>query len=172
MNPPIDTSCFQLGALGENDDEVDEEEEERLRSARAEARTFIESFHWAPPIKDILLAFGLTPDLSLFLVRFSRSIFAPGAQGDNEVWVTVGHWTPVYMETDMKAPAQALELYCELLQDWAESVRDGERLEGGYPFPFSATPQNATAALKHVAIVRKHYFTEAGHPDNIALKPL
>ena len=45
-----------------------------LERMRERAEAYVRSFPWAPPIKEMLLAFGASEILALYLVRFEQAI--------------------------------------------------------------------------------------------------
>jgi hypothetical protein len=151
MTPPIDTSTFQLGvAPGENE----LEEAPLLEALAAEARSFVGSRLWAPPINDLLLAYGLGGIVGLFLVRFSRPLSGE-LQGETEMWVVVGDLPSVCFETESApTPSLALKLYCAICQDWAEAVQKGRDLLHSYPIRAAPTHENAELLLRRVAFIR------------------
>src|SRR6185312_9699479 len=102
MTAPIDTSAFQLGvAVGEDS----EEEAPLLGALAAKARTVVESHASAPPIDDLLLAYGVGGIIGLFLARFARPLTGE-LQGETELWVVVGDLPSVCFETeDVPTPA-------------------------------------------------------------------
>ena len=93
MNPPVDTSTFQLQG------EPDPEEDAKLAVREGGARNYVASFSWAKPVQETLLAFGVSRILALFLVRFVEPIRWAGEE-DKELWVVVGDLPPAYFGTD------------------------------------------------------------------------
>jgi hypothetical protein len=152
LNPPIDTSGFPRGAP-ELDYESDDEREGLLKLEDA-ALAYVEGFRWAPPIGDIVLAFGVAPIIALFLVRFTTGITSGEGQGDTECWVVVGDLPYICFESDMRTPADALRLYCAIAQDWADRVLSGESLAEAYPIPVEPTREHAEMLLSRIHTVR------------------
>jgi hypothetical protein len=158
MTPPLDTSEFPVGP---NLDYEDPEEVEGLAALAAEARTYVQSFRWARPIADVVLAFGLQPIIGLFLVQFTEGIPGEG-QGDTEVWTVVGDLPSMYFETeDARTPARALELYCAVAQDWADNVLSGTSLADSYPIPVAPTREHAEMLLSRIEWLRLRMVPEA-----------
>lgn len=155
MLPAIDTSTFQLGVPpGE-----DAEEEGPLLQALAEsARQFVTAQRWAPPIRELLLAFGVGGVIGLFLVRFERPISSGESRGDQEVWVVVGDLPSIYFETeDVGSRQRALQVYCNLAEDWADRVLGGIELSGSYPIPVEPTPEHALMLKSRVNTIRREF---------------
>ena len=150
MSGPIDISTFQIEADPDQNPEDLQEEILLLQELRDDARAYVESRPWAPPIAELLLAFGVGGILGLFLVRFAHAI-----QGDTERWIVVGDLPFMNFETDdARSPDVALRLYCALCQDWAEKVLTGESLADSYPIPVEPTKEHADMLLGRVEFIR------------------
>lgn len=152
-NLPVDTSTFQLIPLIAEDEGYDELANETvlLERLRERAEAYIRSFGWASPIKEMLLAFGASEILALYLVRFEHPI---EAMGDKELWVVVGDLPTMYFVTDhAKQPSSALEAYCELADDWADAVQNDGDLSQVYPIP-EPTRERADMLLKITSFIR------------------
>jgi hypothetical protein len=152
VTPPIDTSEFQLGVAP---DEDEEEEAPLLEAMAAEALAFIQSRPWAPPIKDLLLAYGVGGIIGLFLVRFERPLSGE-LEGETEMWVVVGDLPSIVFETESAStPSLALKLYCAICQDWAEAVLEGRDLTESYPIRAAPTREHANMLLGRIEFVRE-----------------
>lgn len=168
MNPPIDTACFQLGVPP--GDDIDEEGA-LLRELEERALAYVTSRSWAPPVRDMLLAFGVGGVIGLFLVRFARGLPGEG-QGDTERWVVVGDMPTMNFETDARTPAEALQLYCAIAEDWADNVLAGRDLADSYPIPVAPTREYGEMLKSRVGSIRKMFVPIAGATDRIAAEPI
>lgn len=160
MTFAIDTSPFQLRFRP--GDEA--EEEQPLLDALAEkARTFVESHHWAPPITDLLLAFGIGGVIGLFLVRFESGIVSGEGQGDREIWVVVGDLPSIYFETEeVETRSKALRVYCNIAEDWANQVLAGADLSESYPISVAPTPEHARMLKSRIETIRGDFVPLVG----------
>lgn len=155
MTFPIDPSSFQLGVPVDENADV---ERPLLDALAVTARTFVESRTWAPPIAELLLAFGIGGIIGLFLVRFEYGITSGEGQGDDEVWVVVGDMPSIYFETEnIETPADALSVYCNIAEDWADHVVAGESLSECYPIPVEPTLEHAMMLKSRIATIRRDY---------------
>lgn len=155
---PVDISDFPVG---KNIDYEDEEELPGLRDLEARAWSFARIVDWDPPIADMVLAFGLAPVIGVFLMRF-----APGGRPwDAERWVVVGDLPSMHFETDdAPTPTLAIQLYCAIAQDWADSVLAGRDLSDSYPIPVDPTAEHAEMLLSRIDTLRRTFLPEAaGH---------
>jgi len=152
-NPEVvDTSGFPVGR------EIDyksKAEIERLAALRDDAQRFLQGFRWTPPIADLILAFGVAPIVGLFLARFERGIEGEG-NGDTEIWVVVGDLPAAYFVVDQcPDPAEALEAYCELMEDWTENVIAGNDLSASYPVSVEPTMEHAHLLKGRIEFIRE-----------------
>lgn len=142
-----------------------------LRALADDARAYVQSFRWAPPITELLLAFGVGKVIGLFLVRFASGLPGEG-EGDTEQWVVVGDLPSACFETDVRTPSEALRLYCAIAQDWADNVMAGRDLSQSYPIAVAPTREHAEMLLSRVAGIRKMFMPIAGAADRIAASPI
>jgi hypothetical protein len=158
-NPSIvDTSQFPTGR---NIDYVSKGEVTRLAALKDDARRFLLGLRWTPPIAELILAFGVAPIAALFLARFERGIEGKG-NGDTEVWVVVGDLPSAYFVVEAcPKPAEALEVYCELMEDWADAVIAGADLSESYPVAVEPTIEHADMLKGRIDFIRKKLIPRA-----------
>ena len=144
----VDTSNFPVGL---DIDYGTAEEIGRLKALQSEAERFVRNDAHAP-ILELVLAFGVAPMLALFLVRFEH----PRKPEDAERWAVVGDLPPMHFETDdTPTPALALQLYCAIAQDWADSVLAGSDLSECYPVEVAPTQEHAEMLLSRIDFIRR-----------------
>jgi hypothetical protein len=152
MPSAINTSGFQPSPeiSGEHDEDT-----ELLKQLAGEAEAYVQSFKWCPPIEQTYLAFGVGGIIGLFLVRFARPI---GGFEDQELWVVVGDLPAAYFVTeDARTAPDALEAYCELMEDWAERVLSGGDVSDCYPVAAEPTAEHARMLLSRLEHVRQEF---------------
>jgi len=150
----LDTSTFQLRAS--SDDGA--EEASLLRELEERARAFVQSHRWAPPIEELLLAFGIGGVIGLYLVRFQHGISSGEGRGAREIWVVVGDLPSVYFETEgSETPAGALRTYCAIAEAWAEAVIAGNDLAGCFPIPAEPTEEHARMLKSRLRTIRDEF---------------
>lgn len=155
MTVKIDTDTFQFGV---SPDGSMEGEALLLEILAQDARAFVQSHHWAPPIAELLLAFGIGGIIGLFLVRFEGGIVSGEGQGDTEIWVVVGDLPSIYFETeDIGTRAEALETYCNIAEDWADRVIAGHDLSDSYPIPVAPTYEHAGMLKSRIDTIRNNF---------------
>jgi hypothetical protein len=143
----LSTQGFQRLPDVVGDDEADTA---LLLQMAKSARDYITSFDWCPPINAIHLASGVGGLVAVFLFGFDRKI-----QGtDDQLWVIVGDLPTAYLVVEPKdSPAQALERYCELMEEWIAAVRDAGELSEVFPVSTEPTPENAESLEKRIAFL-------------------
>ena len=67
----------------------------------------------------------------------------------------VGDLPSMHFETDdTPTPALALQLYCAIAQDWADTVLAGGDLSDSYPIPVAPTREHAEDLLSRIDFIR------------------
>lgn len=151
MSEPVDTSDFPTGAV---DLDYGAREMAALEALKEEARAHVESWASAPPVKELVLAFGVPPLVGVFLVRFASP--TAGAAEAAEMWAVAGDLPAMCFETDdARAPADALRLYCAIAEDWAETALSGGDMDDCYPIPVEPSRKHGEALMERVALLRK-----------------
>ena len=128
------------------------EEADRLRGLAVEVLDYIQGFGWCPPLRQVLLAYGIGDVIGLFLVRFTE----PAGGVDDALWVVSGDVPPAYFVTDdAPTPAEALSTYCDLMDAWVDNVLDNGDLDEAFPIDLTPTPENAEALRAQLAFIRQ-----------------
>jgi hypothetical protein len=129
----------------------DAEETELLRASLREAAAFLESYNWCHGIMEAYFGLGIGGVVAVFLFR----IDAPPSV-DEWLWIVTGDVPPCYLVTeDASTPLAALEIYCDLMQDWVAAVRSGRPLNEVVPVDTAPTERNAAALHTRISFVRK-----------------
>jgi hypothetical protein len=154
----LDISTFQLG-VGSDDDA--EEEGVLLGELERRARAFVQSHAWAPPIKEMLLAFGVGGVIGLYLVRFEQGISSGEGKGATEIWVVVGDLPSIYFETEgSETRAAALRTYCDIAEAWADAVLSGADCSECFPVPVQPTEEHARMLKSRLQTIREEFILE------------
>ena len=122
-----------------------------LRALAMTAEGYIQSFSWCPPIKDMYFAYGVGGIVAVFIVEFLQKI-----QGhDEELWVVVGDVPSAYLVVEpMDDEAQALERYCELMDQWITAVRNADDLSKVFPVSAEPTVKHADMLRSRIELLR------------------
>ena len=129
----------------------DDEETELFRASLREAAEYLQAFEWCEGILERYFGIGVGGVVAVFLFR----IDAPPPV-DEWLWTVVGDMPPCYLVTaDADTPLAALEIYCDLMQDWVAAVRGGRPLDHLVPVPMAPTERNAAALDTRISFVRK-----------------
>jgi hypothetical protein len=151
----LDTSTFQLGALH---DEEAKDEERLLQQLEQKARAFVQSHRWAPPIEEMLLAFGIGGVIGLYLVRFERGISTGEGKGAREIWVVVGDLPSIYFEIEgSQTRAGALRTYCDIAEAWADATLTDDDLSECFPIPTEPTEEHAQMLKSRLQTIRNEF---------------
>ncbi len=132
------------------------EDTEMLIKMAQDADVFITSFRWCPAIKNKYFGFGVGGIVAVFLYHFSLPI----DQSDDWLWVIVGDLPSAYLVIDATpTPANALDVYCKLMEEWAKSIISDHSTEGCYPVNVAPTPKNAQLLLNRMGFIRKGFLS-------------
>ncbi|HTU67648.1 MAG TPA: hypothetical protein VMF52_16980 [Steroidobacteraceae bacterium] len=164
MTSGIDTTNFQDADAIFGDDT---EETELLRGMAQEARAYLEAFSWAKPIRRQRLALGVGGIVAVFYIELTEKL-----DDDSEaLWIFVGDLPSAYVVVDADdSPLDALERYCDLMDDWAEAVLEGEPLEEVFPVDAAATEENARLLLVRTELLRCELISPSGDDGDSSLQ--
>ncbi len=136
----------------------DKEDITLLKQMLEEATNYVTSYKWCPEIKERYFGFGVGGIVAAFLFRFSEKI-----EGDEFLWVVVGDLPPAYFVVDCAPnPKEALEAYCELMEDWVNAVKNGTSLDDVYPVAVEPTAEHARMLSSRIDSLRKDIIPEYG----------
>lgn len=128
----------------------DDEETGLLQASLHEAAEFLQSHEWCEGIAESYFGLGIGGVVAVFLFR----IHAPPPVAE-WLWIVVGDLPPCYLvTTDAATPLAALEIYCDLMQDWVAAVRSGRPLDHVVPLQMAPTGRNAVALDTRISFLR------------------
>jgi hypothetical protein len=138
--------------------EEDLEDVALLKDMAKEARQYLQSHDWCPPIRKLSLGYGVGGVVALFHAELAHAIDGT----DDELWVAVGDLPSAYFVYEgNEDPGDALEQYCRLMEEWAMAVRRGSPVDECFPVDAPATVENAEALLSRIAFIRAELVPEA-----------
>jgi hypothetical protein len=114
------------------------------------AWAYITSFDWCPPVSAAYLASGVGGVVALFLFAFDEKIEGT----DDRLWVVNGDLPSAYFVVEPDdSPADALERYCGLMEDWISAVRNSTPLEEVFPVAAEPDLEHADMLEKRIAFL-------------------
>ena len=118
-----------------------------------DAKNYIEDFDWCLSTKKCWYDkdFGIYEKFGVFLFEIEPL----NNNVDDFIWVIVGDLPSVYLDKSITTGQEAVEQYCKLMQEWAETVKCGKSLDECYPVPVDPTIENAELLSSRVAFVRR-----------------
>lgn len=121
-----------------------------LRNAFAEASSFLRAFEWCSDIKEAFFGRGIGGVVAVFLFRIE-----PLGSVDEWLWVVTGDLPSAYLVADdAPTPVVALELYCELMDDWVAAVRGEKSLSEVFPVVAVPTMESANMLRERLEFLR------------------
>jgi hypothetical protein len=146
----LDVSQWQEGPTFSGDNA---EEARIINEMAKEASAYVRSHKWAPEIATMYLVWAIGNVIALFLVRFANNI---KKSPDNELWVVVGDLPSAYFVTDDTTSAHdALNVYCNLMEDWVDAVKGGKPLNEVFPVQAKSTIDHADALVGRLHFIRR-----------------
>ena len=129
----------------------DEAETVLLQQLLVRAEEYLRSFHWCPPIAERYLGIGVGGVLAVFLFKLERAI----NNADELLWVVEGDLPSAYFVVDEAPNAKsALEVYCTMMEYWANAVMSDSSLDDVFPVAAPATKANADRLCSRIRFIR------------------
>ena len=118
-----------------------------------EAREYLESFDWCVSTKKVWYDkdHGIYEKIGVFLFEIEPL----NDTVDDLIWVIVGDLPSVYLDKSVTTGQEALETYCELMQEWADNIKSGKSLDECYPVPVDTTIENAELLSGRISFIRR-----------------
>ncbi|MFN0257446.1 hypothetical protein [Pedobacter ureilyticus] len=116
------------------------------------AQNYLQSFNWCKSIKNSWYdkEFSIYNQIGVFLFEIEPT----SSEVDNFIWIINGDLPSVYLDKSVKTASEALEVYCELMEDWSENVKSGKSLTDSYPVQAEPTMKNADLLLTRVSFIK------------------
>ncbi len=128
----------------------DAEENKLLSESLELAREYLSSFKWCRKILESHFGLGAGDLVAVFLFRIE-----PTGGASEWVWIVVGDLPPAYVDTEgASTPNAALDVYCNLMEDWCEAVRTKGDLEQVFPVEADPTEENASELEERIEYLR------------------
>ena len=118
-----------------------------------EAQLYLEGFDWCKSIKNSWLDkdFSIYDNICVFLFEIEPR----NDTIDDFIWVIAGDLPSVYLDKSVETGKEALEVYCDLMEDWIDNVMNGKSLSESYPVPVEHTKKNAELLITRISFIRQ-----------------
>ena len=147
---PIDSNL--LGIVTDIQGE-DPDDTIALREQHEEAKEFLLGFDWCSAIVEEYFCGGIGGVLSISFFR----ILPNEPEVDEYLWVVAGDIPPAYLVIDdLLTPAEALEGYIELMDEWCVAVMNGESVEDLIPVNVPPTKKRARDLESRLRFLEQH----------------
>jgi hypothetical protein len=129
------------------------EEIQSVLDLHDEAKEYLENFHWCISTKKCWYDkhHGIYEKIGIFLFEIEPL----NDTIDDFIWVIVGDLPSVYLDKIVTTAREALETYCELMQQWADNVKNGKSIENCYPVNADTTIENADLLSTRISFIRR-----------------
>jgi len=124
-----------------------------------EAKAYLEEFDWCSRIINSWndREYSFYDKVGIFLFEIEPA----NPNIDDFVWIIVGDLPTVYLDKSASSGAEAVEIYCELMEDWIERVVEGKSIANCFPIPNEPTLKNATLLKFRTKFIREHLLNTA-----------
>ena len=129
------------------------EEIQSILSLYKEAKNYIEDFNWCVSTKKCWYDkdHGIYEKIGIFLFEIEPL----NDTVDDFIWVIVGDLPSVYLDKSVMTGHEALETYCELMQEWVDNVKNEKSLDECYPVSIDPTIENADLLNTRISFIRR-----------------
>ena len=123
-----------------------------------EAENYLKSFDWCLKIKKSWYdsEFSSFDVIGVFLFEIEPI----NENVDDFIWVIVGDLTTVYLDKSVTSGMEAIEIYCDLMEDWGDNVKKGQSLESCFPVLSEPTCENADLLKTRIELIKEIFLTE------------
>ncbi len=128
------------------------EEIECVLNLYSEAKEYLESFEWCLNSNKVWFEnkYSFYDKIGVFLFEIDPI----DNTVDDFVWVIVGDLPSVYLDKSVESGREAIEIYCELMEDWVQNVKEGNSTIDCYPIPNEPTLENAELLESRIEFIK------------------
>jgi hypothetical protein len=118
-----------------------------------DAINYIEDFNWCVSTKKCWYdkEFSIYNKIGVFLIEIEPL----NKNVDDFIWVIVGDLPSVYLDKSITTGHEAMEKYCELMQEWVDNVKSGKSTDECYPVLADPTNENTELLSSRIAFIRR-----------------
>jgi hypothetical protein len=118
-----------------------------------EAKEFLENFSWCVSIRKCWYddEHEICEKIGVFLFEIEPI----NDTIDDFIWVIVGDLPSVYLDKSITTGHEALDTYCELMQEWIDNVKSGRSLKECYPIPVEPSKENANLLDSRIKFIKQ-----------------
>lgn len=130
------------------------EEFRKILELSEEGKAYLEEFSWCKRVVKCWYDFGLYDKLGVFLYNIEPA----NKDIDDYIWIIIGDLPTVYLDKSVQNGHDALKVYCDLMSEWIDNVKNGKSLEDCYPIPVDPSFKNAELLQSRINFIRKELF--------------
>ena len=136
----------------------DIEELKCILALQYKAQNYLQTFKWCKSVKSSWYDkdYCIYEQIGVFLFEIEPS----SAEVDDFIWIVAGDLPFVYLDKSVKTASEVLEVYCELMEDWADNVKNGTSLAESYPVQAEPTNKNAELLMCRVSFIKEELLKE------------
>ena len=117
------------------------------------AKEYLESFSWCKSIVNCWFDkdFCIYDKIGVFLFEIEPL----NKDVDDYIWIIVGDLPSVYLDKSVLTPNDALITYCDLMEDWANCIKNDSDISECYPVLTEPTKKNGELLNKRIEFIRR-----------------
>jgi hypothetical protein len=129
------------------------EELQAIMGLYEKAKAYLENFEWCLVTKRCWYDKdnGIYEKLGIFLFEIEPL----NNNVDDFIWIIVGDLPSFYLDKSVTTGQEALQVYCELMEDWIDKVKKGESILECFPIPAAPTIENAELLNNRISFIRR-----------------
>lgn len=136
-----------------NPDLTETEELKLLTNLKLEAQEYLRGHPWCIEILNswVDMNYSFYDKLGIFLFHIkpkSKDI-------DEFIWVVCGDLPTVYLDQSLESSKEVLMRYCDLMEEWSNSILKNTSIEECYPVEAEANEENANILLSRINFIKK-----------------
>jgi len=134
-------------------------EEEVIVLANSAIR-YLESYDWCKEILGGKLIVANGYILCIFLFEIEPSA---DSGADNFVWIIVGDIPSAYIDITAVSAFEALECYCELMDEWVANIEDNLPVDDCFPVDAEPSLKHAGMLKTRLSMLRANFLPFMSH---------
>ena len=126
------------------------EEFESILNLYRSAESYLKSFEWCKNIINGWYDFGIYEKLGVFLFEIEPD----NDSVDSLIWIIQGDLPTAYLDSSVQTGIEALDVYTDLMEEWANAIIDDVPVDECYPVDAEPTKSNAQLLLSRTDFIR------------------
>ncbi len=136
------------------------EDHEGFDAIEKEARNFLTTYTWCPPVEGVYVGCYCPPVVAVFAYKVEKSppIGIDSTDILEWIWVVAGDLPPAYLINEEITDALvALAGYTAVASDWVKAVEGGDTVDDFVYFDLPADKEHAAMLRPRIDLLKQHF---------------